>query len=204
LALIGAAVTAIYLSPQKFPHYLELLIVPFSTLIGFLLIRQGRRFSTAFFALALTLAGESALWVRSKDNLWEAHETMAYPGGSLIRTLTRPGSRIVVWGWRPELYLSAGRIPATRESNVFYSGFEGDGDRILRNLKRTRPDLIVDAIDVSCCNVNNRTRYGFEAVPSVNSYIHANYALVAEKYREKFYLRKDLPVPVEPPREPRL
>ncbi len=195
LALIGAAVMAIYLSPQKFPHYLELLIVPFSTLIAFLLIRQGRRLSTAFIALALTLAAESSLWNRAKANLSEAHETMAYPGGSLIRTLTRPGSHIVVWGWRPELYLSAGRLPATRESNVFYSGF--DADRILRDLKHTRPDLIVDAIDVSCCNIDNRALYGFEAVPSIDSYIHANYALVAEKYREKFYLRKDLPLPAE-------
>jgi hypothetical protein len=200
LTLVGAAIFAIYLSPQKFPHYMELLVVPISTLIGWLLIRQGRRLSTIFFALALTLAGESALWKHAYVNLWVAHESVAFPGGDVIRTLTRPGAAIVVWGWRPELYLSAGRIPAARESNVFYAGQDGDPQfvgRILRVLNRTRPELIVDAIDVSCCNIQNRARYGFEAAPSVNSYIHANYTLVAEKYREKFYLRKDLPRPAE-------
>jgi hypothetical protein len=194
LVLLAAALSAIYLSPQKFPHYMELLIVPISTLIAWLLIRQGRRLTTALIALALILVAESTLWNRAHLNLWEAHETMAYPGGTLIRSLTRPDSRIVVWGWRPELYLSAGRLPATRESNLFfYNGF--DAGRVLRDLQRTRPDLIVDAIDVSCCNIDNRARYGFEAAPSVDSYIHANYTLVDEKYREKFYLRKDLPLP---------
>jgi hypothetical protein len=47
-------------------------------------------------------------------------------------------------------------------------------------------------VDVSCCNVNVRARYGFEAVPPVNSYIHANYVLVAEKYQQRFYRRRDL------------
>jgi hypothetical protein len=199
LALLAAAIFAVYLSPQKFPHYMELLVVPISTLIAWLLIRQGRRLSTVFFALALTIAGESALWKHAHVNLWAAHEVMAFPGGDVISTLTHPGAAIVVWGWRPELYLSAGRVPAARESNVFTnqdSDPQGAG-RILRVLNRTRPELIVDAVDVSCCNIDNRARYGFEVVPSLNSYIHANYTLVAEKYREKFYLRRDVLRPAE-------
>jgi hypothetical protein len=196
LSLLGAGLFAIYLSPQKYPHYMELLIVPISTLIGWLLMRQGPRLSTVAVALALIVAAEIALIGHVRANLWEAHETMAFPGGSLIQRLTHPGAVIVVWGWRPEIYLSAGRIPATRESNVYYLG--SGADRILRDLKRTRPELIVDAVDVSCCLIDDRKRFGFEGTPLVNSYIYDNYALVAEKYRERFYLRKDLPFPAEP------
>uniref|UniRef100_Q029U1 Glycosyltransferase RgtA/B/C/D-like domain-containing protein n=1 Tax=Solibacter usitatus (strain Ellin6076) TaxID=234267 RepID=Q029U1_SOLUE len=196
LVLPAAAIFSIYLSPQKFPHYMELLIVPLSTLIGWFLIRQGPRRSTVFVAIALFLTAEIPLLDHVRPNVSAAHETMAFPGGSLIRSLTHPGSTIVVWGWRPELYLSAGRIPATREANVFYTGKDADphfAERVLGRFKRARPELIVDALNVSCCYVNDRKRFGFEAVPEVNSYLQANYVLVAEKYSEKFYLRRDLP-----------
>ena len=110
LALLASSVFAVYASHNKFPHYLELMVIPLSTLIGWLLMRQGARLSTAVLALAIIVWGEMALWKHVYVNMWAPHEKMAMPEGSFIDGLTRPGSSIVVWGWRPEIYLSAGRI----------------------------------------------------------------------------------------------
>jgi hypothetical protein len=196
LVLAGAAFFALYLSPQKFPHYMELLIVPISTLLGWLLIRQGPRLSTVVVALAMIVAAETTLLHGVKANLSQAAERVAMPSGSLIRSLTHSGPSVVVWGWRPELYLAAGRIPATRESNFFYYGAQAD--YVLQGLTRARPELIVDALDVSCCYVLDRKHFGFEAVPAIDAYVQANYTLVSEKDRQRFYLRKDLTLPVTP------
>uniref|UniRef100_Q029U0 Glycosyltransferase RgtA/B/C/D-like domain-containing protein n=1 Tax=Solibacter usitatus (strain Ellin6076) TaxID=234267 RepID=Q029U0_SOLUE len=201
LALVGATLFAIYLSPQKYPHYTELLIVPISTLIGWLLMRQGPRLSTVVVALAVIAAAETTLFHGVRRNLWEAHQHTALAGGSLIRSLTHAGPTVVIWGWRPELLLSAGRIPATRESNYFYNGTEPE--RVLQGLTRARPELIVDALDVSCCVVLERKHYGFQAVPAIDEFVRANYSLVAEEHQQRFYLRKDLSLPSEPQRERR-
>jgi hypothetical protein len=201
LALLGATFFALYLSPQKFPHYMVLLIAPVSILIGWLLMRQGPRLSTVVVALATIAAAETTLLHGVRANLSQAHEKVAAPSGGLIRSLTHSNPSVVVWGWRPELYLAAGRIPATRESNFFYNGAQAD--YLLQGLTRARPELIVDALDTSCCYIFDRKHFGFEAVPAIDAYVHANYALVAEKDRERFYLRKDLPLPAEPHSEPR-
>jgi len=66
-------------------------------------------------------------------------------------------------------------------------------DRFLQDLERSRAKLIVDALDVSCCNLNNRAVSGFERLPAIDGYIQAHYFLAGEKYKERFYLRRDRP-----------
>ncbi len=199
-AILGAALFSIYASHLILPHYTELLIVPISTVAGWLMIRYGggRGFALAACLIAATVGGEMALLRNVGYNLYAAQEKMALPEGRLIDRLTAPGSSIVVWGWRPEIYLSAGRIPGTRDTNM--SRFFNYGEdlnrhyreRFLRDVKRNRPELIVDALDTSCCGLNHRNVQAFESIPAIRSYIETNYVLVAEQYRERFYLRSDL------------
>jgi hypothetical protein len=212
-ALLGSAVFSVYAPHHILPHYMELLIIPISTVMGWLLLYQAtpgkairagskvrsyRGFSFVIFVIAVTVGGERTLLHSVGNNFWAAQEKMALPEGRFIDSLTKPGSSIVVWGWRPEIYLSSGRVPATRDTNMsrlFSYGKELNlhyQDRFLRDLQRSRAELIVDALDVSCCYLNDRTTSGFEQLPSINSYIQANYILVAEKFKERFYLRRDL------------
>ena len=201
-AILGAAVFSVYASHQTFQHYMELLIIPIATVTGWLLIRHAARqgIAVVLCVLAVTIGAEIALLQEVSYNFYAAQEKMALPEGALVDRLTTPGSSIVVWGWRPEIYISAGRIPGTRDTNM--SRFFNYGkdlnlhyqERFLRDLKRSRAELIVDALDTSCCNLNDRSKHGFELVPSIDAYIRAHYVLVAEQYQERFYLRRDLQV----------
>jgi hypothetical protein len=209
--LLAASLFAVHAPHRLFAHYLELLIVPISTAIGWLLIRSTgnvtgttsrkgryRGLSIVLFLILVTVGGEYSLVQNVGYNFGSAQETLALPAGRLIDSLNPSGSGIVVWGWCPEIYLSSGRVPATRDGNIGLLFAVGKGlnlryqDRFLGDLKRSRAGLIVDALEVSCCNLNDRKVYGFEQLPAINSYIQAHYVLVAEKYRERFYLRRDL------------
>jgi hypothetical protein len=208
-ALLAAGLLSVYAPRRGFPHYLLLLVIPLCTAMGWLLVRWARpearsgesrpRVGFSFVMLFLALiAGWGHYLVPSMGYNFNGAHPMATPEGGLIQSLTRPGSGIVVWGWHSETYLSAGRVPATRDTVL--GGFVNQGnpahdfyrDRFLRDLRRSPADLIVDALDVSCCYFNNRKTNGFEAEPLVRSYIYSHYIPVADAFDQYFYLRRDL------------
>jgi hypothetical protein len=132
-------------------------------------------------------------------NFYAPQPALRLPEGNLIRSLSPPNSSIVVWGWRPEIYLSAGLVPATRDTQMgrfWYANGVDDyyRQRFLRDIQRTPPGLFIDALDVSCCYLNDRSRQGFETIPAISSYVREHYVFVGTKYNERFYLRRDLPV----------
>ncbi len=215
-AMVAGCIVSLYAPHLDLTHYLILLVIPMTAATGWLLVRRGTRSEAgdsrfvpfarewspplsltlvfiAFFGL-MAFASQPHL----EYNFWAAHKIMGAPEGDLIQSLTRPGSSIVVWGWYPKTYLDAGRVPATRDTNM--SRFFGYGkqiddysrDRFLRDLTRRPADLVVDALDVSCCFMNDRKTQGFESVPEIAAYIHAHYVKVAERFDERFYLRRDL------------
>jgi hypothetical protein len=132
-------------------------------------------------------------------NFYAPQPALRLPEGNLIRSLLPPNSSIVVWGWRPEIYLSAGLVPAARDTQMgrfWYANGVGDyyRQRFLRDIQRRPPGLFIDALDVSCCYLNDRSQQGFETIPAIGSYIREHYVFVGTRYNERFYLRRDLPV----------
>ncbi len=213
-ALLAGPVVSLYAPHHFLPHYLLLFTIPVCATMGLLLAGRKAepgvpaakaRWSAAAprISLAALFAASIAGWVwwripAANDNFYAAQGRTGVEEGNLIASLTAPGSTIVVWGWNPKLYLSSGRPPATRDTNMSRFFLYGKAlndfyrDRFLRDLRRRPAELFVDAIDTSCCYLNDRKTQGFESIPAIGAYVHARYILAAEAYRERLYIRRDL------------
>jgi len=206
-AVLAGSIASLYGSHQTLPHYLILLVMPVCTALGWLLFSSASKSTprlwsppTWFAIFFMAVFGAVSIWAQPhlEYNYRAAEERNGAPEGAMIRTLTTQNSSIAVWGWHPKTYLDAGRVQATRDTNMsrfFWYGKDLNDfyrARFLRDLERSKPELFVDAIDVSCCYINDRKTQGFEAIPEINSYIHAHYVQVAKEYGEQFYLRRDL------------
>ncbi len=108
------------------------------------------------------------------------------------------GSTIEVWGWRPELYVSAGMVPATRDTNMsrFFLYGKNLSDfyiaRFMADIQKRPPVVLIDALDVSCCYLDDRNKEGFETIPVINAYIREHYVYLGEKDQHRYYMRRDL------------
>ena len=182
-----------------FPHYLFLLVLPLMALWGWMMTRHAEN-AVAFAGLLLAMAATSNFESQEylKANWYSAQKQSALPEGKYIDQITPAGSSIVVWGWRPEIYLSAGRTLGTRDVNMhrFFEFGEKLNEyyraRFLLDISRRKPALFIDAIDVSCCYLNKRGAEDPDLFPPIRDYLRANYQLIGEKYSERYYLRRDL------------
>jgi hypothetical protein len=182
-----------------FPHYLFLLVLPVLAVMGWMMTRRAEN-AVAFAALLLAMTATSIFESQEylKANWYGAQKQSALPEGKYIDQITPAGSSIVVWGWRPEIYLSAGRTLGTRDVNMhrFFEFGEKLNEyyraRFLEDISRRKPALFIDAIDVSCCYLNKRAAEDPDLFPPIRDYLRANYQLIGEKYSERYYLRRDL------------
>lgn len=68
-----------------------------------------------------------------------------------IRSMTAPGDAIAVWGWRADIYVESGRMPAVREVALWESLQAGPRQQraremFLTDLIRSQPQIFVDAV----------------------------------------------------------
>ena len=201
LVVLAGGVFSIFSSHNQFPHYLVLLTVPVCTSIGWLLARHrekatGLAVMAMFLAVAIGEGYDRGYYLR--DIFLHVPPATQALDGPLIRKLTPSNGNLFVWGWFESAYLASARPMATRDPHIQVLFCCNDDlipqfrDRFLRDLRAHPADLFLDALDVSCCYMNDRKVYGFETVPAIRSYVDANYLWVSEQFRQRFYLRRDL------------
>jgi hypothetical protein len=64
--------------------------------------------------------------------------------------------------------------------------------RLLHDLSRNPPELIVDAISTNSWALDDRRTYGVDQVPEIARFLNDFYRHVADGYGERFFLRADL------------
>jgi hypothetical protein len=213
LSMISAGFLSVYVPQRKFAHYLLLLLIPLGTGIASLLLIQplesggrihknGMPFLGLFIAVSLVL--DFSLLPSDETFAREfllAGTTIRPPEGDFIRSLAPPGASMVVWGWDAELYLAAGMLPATPDTNM--RNFFESTDRInafyrrrfMTDIARNRPEVLVDAA-VSAIPLLDQ-RYRIESLPEVAAYVGQNYGLVGtDSQGKRYFVRKDLPTAV--------
>jgi hypothetical protein len=203
---IVASMFAVYEAHRPFPHYLLFLFIPISSGIAWMLIRNDassdrpRPFPVAFVALTMTLTVvcQAYIWGTQDDHVFNKPlRTLRAPEGDFIRSLTTPHGQIAVWGWTVAPYLSSGRVPATRDTNManffrwplitaYYR------DRFLEEMRRDPPELFIDAVGPASFALTDRAAYGFEKFPEIEFLVRTSYVHVADRYDEHYYLRRDL------------
>jgi hypothetical protein len=214
-ATIFAAGVAVNAPHRQFSHYYLMFIVPFTLATAWPLIHYFQpvrlsparsRTGPAALPLLLTFAiltvGGQILQARNPHTFpyadLSAH--VATPIGPTVAGLTTPEGEISVWGWDARTYLSSGRTPATRDTNManFFSGWKTIDDyyraRYLFDMRRHPADLFVDGAGTSMylTPFQDRSKTGFALFPEIRSYILANYLYVASIYGDRLYIRRDL------------
>jgi hypothetical protein len=218
-AILLAAAAAAYAPLNLFQHYLLLLIAPLCMTMAWPILAHFQRhgdlgpgagertadlaaaslpFVLTFVVLVLTSqivqAGNP-----SAIDFAAVGPGIREPDSVFIESFTRPSDEISVWGWDARPYLGAGRTPATRDTNM--SNFfvwnpkfqEYHNNRYLLDMSRHPAALFVDARENSRESpFSGRQDIAFESIPSIRSYIHANYVYLASAYGDRFFIRRDL------------
>jgi hypothetical protein len=207
LVLIGAGAGSIYAAHRTFPHYVLLLLIPAGLGIASLLLRQpelmepsspAKHYGLAFLLIFLVV--NLGMQARALPTATEyaavfkfARRTIRPMRGDYIRSLTPLGGSVVVWGWDASLYLAAGVLPATRDTNMrnFFSPEDNISAyhrrRFLTDMSRNHPEVFIDAAIAG--NPFLDENYRFETVPEVAEYINRLYVLVGTDFGGMRYYR---------------
>ena len=124
-----------------------------------------------------------------------------------IREVTAEDDLIWVWGFAPEIYVSAERACATRFINCNYlvglvpwvnvapevdtsaESLPDSWNKLKADLAATPPVIIVDA---SVANYQFWGKYPLSSRPALEKYVLRNYTDFGDYDRFKLYLRKDV------------
>lgn len=207
-----AAVFSIYEPHRPYSHYLLFLLIPLGAAMAWMLIRQTAGetttperqlpLSASFVALviALSVVCQIQLWGKQDSQVfqWGARAgTIRDPEGDYIRSLTSSRGQITVWGWTVAPYVSSGRVPATRDTNManFFRWPDTSAyyrNRFLNDMRDHTPELFIDAVGESSFAFKDPKAYAFEQFPEIANFIYAHYVHYSDKYSQHFYLRRDL------------
>jgi hypothetical protein len=174
----------------------------------------GKHLAFVGLVIGLTAAYQNYMWSFQDDHVFRnVTAEIRAPGGDFIRSVTSPRGQIFVWGWTVTPYLSSGRVPTTRYTNVsgcFRSynlmtsppirnpnraSMEVETyaiTRTVRDLRANPPEVFIDAIGPSSWFLVDRKYFGFEQFPAIAAFVGANYMFVRDDFGQRIFLRKDL------------
>jgi hypothetical protein len=211
LASVAGALYAVYRPHHAFFHYLLLLFVPLCIWVAWMLI--GKPLAFVGLVIGLTVASQIYLWGFQDDHVFRfSTPDIRAPEGDFIRSLTSRRGEIFVWGWTVSPYLSSGRVPSTRYTNVSgcfrsynlmtYPPIRTESPaskevenfsvkRIAEDLCENPPEVFVDAVGPTSWFLVDRKYYGFEQFPPIAAFVEDKYKLVKSDFGQRIFLRKD-------------
>src|SRR5262249_42596087 len=92
---------------------------------------------------------------------------------------------LAIWGWTPEVYVSAEMPPATRDAIGHFVISKGPlqryfRHRFVRDLRQSKPDIFVDSVVRGAFLWEWSERDGFESDSELKSFVEENYILEDE------------------------
>lgn len=211
--LLAVAFVCILTPGRPYPHYLTLLLVPVTLLLGLILALPAtdgeasppRRQAWLFVALLVLPLGLLRLWPRADPYAYYNLEATAPRPGhhqlvAKIREYARPGETLGVWGWRSSLFVETGLRQATRQSHTLALLITGPAQEYyLRQYYEmsvaATPPVFVDAAGPGNFYFDQR-RMGHELFPRFATWLASHYTLVDDLDGARLYVRNDrLPAP---------
>jgi hypothetical protein len=193
---ILVSVLAVYEAHRPFPHYLLFLFIPFCAGGAWMLMRGSE--SLIGVMVMLVVVAQAYLWGTQDDHVFRnAVRTIRPADSDFIQSMTMPRGQIVVWGWTVAPYLGSGLVPTTRDTNmVNFFRWPAIGDyyraRFLEDMRKAPPQMFIDAVGPASFAMTNPADFGFARFPEIEAFVRANYVQVADRYNERYYLRRDL------------
>lgn len=181
-----------------YPHHFLFFVLPGCLLTGLFLSQL--RFSSPWkWAILLTQLVFLSKGIRhSSLNIYEtaySQQNRISPVGKTILKYGNPGEYLVVWGWSCEYYVETQMPQGVNENHSVRSAMkhplqEVYYQRYLRDLKRTKPKVFVDAITSETLWMNDPKKYGHQNYPALTKYISDNYQLKEEVGGVRIYAAK--------------
>jgi hypothetical protein len=135
---------------------------------------------------------------RSTLNIYEtaySQQNKISPVGKAILNYGKPGEYLAVWGWSCEYYVETQMPQGVNENHSVRSAMkhplqEVYYQRYLRDLKRTKPTVFVDAMTTQTLWMNDPKKYGHQNYPELARYISDHYQLKEEINGVRIYAAK--------------
>ncbi len=208
--LVGVAYYSVLRPVREVAHYLQLLVIPTTTLVGFSLAaaldetgresRAGIRRALPwilFGLLTLTPQVYQRLisWHRFVGFAREYRQRQPSDAARFILERAEPGDAVAMWGWEPRLLVETGLPHGTREAHSAYQLTEWHLRqyfvvRYLRDMESRRPAWFVDAVGPGAFVFSSRETFAHESVGALNRLIAANYEYMAEFDNLRIYRLK--------------
>jgi hypothetical protein len=195
---------------NAFPHYL-MLLVPFLVICGGVLSRLDQRWKKVAFLAAyvgVVFLGRGGLEGAIRRRLagtspfaTEPRYPLELKGHHLFSWVADSDSDLFIWGWMPQWYLAAGLSPATREAHTNAQIVESSlreyfRGRLLEDLRRSAPKVIVDAVKPGSFVFTDGERQGMASFEALRLFVASRYAMVPDLRKKPgcpdVYLRRDV------------
>ncbi|RDB04824.1 hypothetical protein [Runella aurantiaca] len=113
---------------------------------------------------------------------------------SSIRKYGKEDDYLAVWGWSCNYFVEAKMPQGVNENHTTRSAMKQPLqpiylERYLKDLKRTKPPIFVDAVGEKAIWINDRSKYGHECFSTLAKYIAENYTLKEELEDVRIYVR---------------
>jgi hypothetical protein len=209
VALCLASLACILVPRRPFLHYWQLLVVPWTLVLGattgrVLLALENHRavLRAGVLCAALLCTSSGMLYLRAGTPHPYVGRLMQYqthPQTAVARELqkyTQAGEALGIWGCMPSYYVEAGLRQATRDGqshaeildSPYYDYFR---QRYLADLRRSSAPVFVDAIGPGNYTFQSRSVAHDAIFPELAAYIRAHYTFVSELRGSRIYVRND-------------
>lgn len=203
LLLTAAAIFCIYAPGRASLHYVLLLVLPLTLVLGALLgggpAVLGRRATAGLLLVVLLPLGWRArqpgpeMFGQFAED-WRRPYSMM---GSVLRAYRDTAGSLALWGWHNSAYVEAGLPQGTRDTASAWSIFETRQRdyyraRYLADLERNRPGLFVDAVGPGAPFFPDRRTQAHETFPALADYVRTHYSLLLDLGHARIYVRADV------------
>jgi hypothetical protein len=206
--LLLTAYFAVLTPGRLYPHYLLFLPLPLALLVGL-------QFGWLLKSTETQPYGRTLLWVslfvgvgvlpQLVDRIWDKASLQklippASPRTNVVRFINqvkRPGDRLAVWGWRPELYVETQLPQATREGHTNAQLLDSPlrdyyRARFVADLRASRPAFFIDSVGPDDFGHHDLRQDGHETLPALADYVRQEYVPLKQTGAIRVYVRRDL------------
>lgn len=183
-----------------YPHHFTYFMLPFYLFTGLFLSQLNVSWrwvilSTQLVFLAIFI---KRLITYSSINLYATtiskQEAISDVSRSILK-YAQPGEYLVVWGWDCSYYVETQMPQGVNENHSVRSAMKHPlqmayYERYLRDIKRTKPVVFVDAMTEKTLWMYDPEKYGHQNYPALAAYISQNYELKEVIEGIKIYARK--------------
>lgn len=210
--LLAAALYGVLRPGREVMHYLQLLVVPLSLLVGFSLAaanaatererrgwaQLGPWIALLLIALAPQIYDRAVFWHRHVGYVREYLARAPHPTAVYLREHAATGDRVAMWGWDSQVLVDAGLPHGTRESHTSHAmgGWRMKPfylARYIADLQANRPAWFIDVVGPGAFAYTDRGNFAHEAQPGLRELIAENYELVTEVGVQRVYRRREAP-----------